>query len=225
MGLLDEAIAAHGGMERFEATQEISLRGAASGPAFTMKGQRGALATLDARVFLHRPEVHFRDWPRPGSVGVFSGWDARIDGAERHGRRQRMRWDELDVLHFAGYAMWNYLTVPFLLAAPGFEIEELAGRRLRVRFPPEIPTHSREQIVHLDEVGRVARLDYTAEMMGPWAKAANLCSAYDVRDGLVLAVRRRVVPRGPRGRALPGPTLVSIAFDVGGRGSASGAAA
>ena len=77
----------------------------------------------------------------------------------------------------------------------------------RATFPPELPTHCRHQIFHLADDGRIARLDYTAEVFGPWARAANHCLTHEWVDGLLFATRRRVVPR-----RLPGPPLVTIAI-------------
>jgi hypothetical protein len=51
--------------------------------------------------------------------------------------------------HFNGYAMWTYLNTPFLMALPGFQVEEIepwregeeTWRVLRVTFPAEIESH------------------------------------------------------------------------------------
>ena len=59
-------------------------------------------------------------------------------------------WSDLQLAYFAGYAMWTYLNIPFLLAGPGVESEEMepwqesgeAWRRLKVRFQANIATHS-----------------------------------------------------------------------------------
>ncbi|MFD3309554.1 hypothetical protein [Streptomyces sp. NPDC058694] len=34
-------------------------------------------------------------------------------------------WDQLHALYFAGYAMWNYLTAPYLLTRPGIALDEV----------------------------------------------------------------------------------------------------
>jgi hypothetical protein len=218
VGLLGEAVAAHGGAERFDTIEEVHVSLRCGGVALPSRGQPGALSRLEARVRTREPHVRFLDWPRPGETGTFHGWRAWIEGQGarariRSGRHRRLRWDSLDVLHFAGYALWNYVTAPFLFARPGFETRELPGRRLEVLFPREVPTHSRRQVLHLDAEGRIARLDYTAEVFGRWARGAHLCLRYETHSGLVVPVRRRVVPRGPGERPLPGPTVVSIAFD------------
>lgn len=95
-----------------------------------------------------------------------------------------------------------------MLANDDVTVEELAGRRLRATLPPELPTHSCKQTFHLGQDGRITRIDYTAEVFGPWALAANHCLVHERIDGLLFATRRRVVPRG-----LPGPPLVTISID------------
>lgn len=219
MSLLEEAIAAHGRHQAFEALSVLGVRLRCRGVALPSRGHPRALRRLDVRVGLREPNVRFLDWPRPGQTGAFDGWESRIEDADgsvlasRTGRRQRMLWDDLDVLHFAGYALWNYMTAPFLFARPGFVVDELPGHRLALTFPDDVPTHSRHQVVHLDAQRRIARLDYTATMFGRWARAAHLCLAYQTHAGLLIPVRRRVVPRTPGDHPLPGPTLVGITID------------
>jgi len=51
---------------------------------------------------------------------------------------------------FNGYALWTYLTTPFLLAMDGVTVREIAPVKddgqtwagLQARFPPEIASHS-----------------------------------------------------------------------------------
>ncbi|MHC4052231.1 hypothetical protein [Bradyrhizobium sp. 25ACV] len=64
------------------------------------------------------------------------------------GHELQTPWTELQLAYFAGCAMWTYLNMPFLLAWPRVETEELEPwptdsgdwRRLAVRFPAEIAT-------------------------------------------------------------------------------------
>jgi len=129
-------------------------------------------------------------------------------------RRRLLYWDALDFAYFSGYAMWNYTILPFLLIEPGFILEPLAApagmTRLKVTFPPDLPTHSPTQELLFDRSGRLTRHDYTAEVVGSWAKAAHLCRDYRQFGGLWLPTRRRVYPAGPFTRPMPAPTLVAI---------------
>ncbi|MFI2352475.1 hypothetical protein ACH492_36915 [Streptomyces sp. NPDC019443] len=172
-------------------------------------------------------------YAEPGHRGIFHRGDVWIEDAQgtvlarrEHARaafssvRHQLWWDRLDLLYFAGSALWTYVSLPFVLADEAYDVEELEPwsehdkmwRRLRVCFPGEIHTHCREQILYLDERGLIRRHDYTAELFGNWAKAAHYC--HDHRDfgGLVIPTRRVVFPRRPDNRPRPGPVLVHIAF-------------
>ena len=41
------------------------------------------------------------------------------------GHKRTTPWDRLHLLYFIGYAMWNYITVPFLFSWDGFVVREL----------------------------------------------------------------------------------------------------
>src|SRR5260370_15369665 len=64
------------------------------------------------------------------------------------GHTDSTRWDDLHLAYFVGYANWNYLTTPFVLAGEGFVSEELVA-------PGGVapPRHS----AHYDSSARLAR--------------------------------------------------------------------
>jgi len=177
------------------------------------------------------PRFIFFDYPHAGQNSVFLGDDeVRITSAggkvlqrrfqpraAMHGVRRFFRWDSLDFTYFAGYATWNYLLFPFLFLKEGFEfrlLKPLPGqapswRRLHVTFPNTIPTHSREQVYFVDEQRHLRRHDYTAEVVGHWARATHLCEGYRDFGGIQSPAWRRVRPR-LGDRPLPGPDLVAL---------------
>jgi hypothetical protein len=200
------------------------------GFALLVKGRRREVARFRAWISTREPRAVFAPYPRPGQRGVFERDEVRVeseDGQVLERRtdprshfdfRRQLWWDHLDLLHFAGYAMWGYACAPFVLADEGFEVREIEPwdeegerwRRLAVTFPPQLPAHSREQVFHFDATGRLRRNDYTAEVFGSWAKAAHRCEEHQEIDGLVLATRRKVTPRRRSNRPAPAPTLVWI---------------
>lgn len=216
---------AHGGLDYWRSLRRIRLEMSARGFLFTTKRiapQHHARMTIDTRC----PETAIDDYPAPGQRAVLLGPDRveiRDGEAVVQGRDDPRAafspvpwkpWDALDFAYFSGYAMWNYLTLPFLLTHPGVEtvvtVRRDGGTRADVVFLADIPTHSRSQTLYFDTAGHLVRHDYTAEVVGGWARAVHLCSDYRRFGGLSLPTTRRVYPRGPFGRPLPGPTLVAI---------------
>ncbi len=229
--LLSEAIAVHGGAERWAAAGRIELHAASGGFMPTAKGKRRALADYRASISTREPRTVVAPYPGPDRRGVFEPervWietEAGAVVAEREqprdafgGLRRALWWDHLDFLYFAGYALWGYANAPFVFARPDFETREIepwvegneTWRRLAVTFPAHLPAHSREQVFHFDTEGRLRRNDYTAEVVGSWAKAAHYCDGHREFGGLLFPTRRRVYPRRRDGRPRRAPTLVWI---------------
>jgi hypothetical protein len=230
--LIEQAIAAHGGRELWEGAAEISARLSSGGLAFASKLQGAAVRDVEARVSTRGQHVTFAPYPGPGRRGVFEqDGSVRIetDGGEVLLRRERAReafadlrhklwWDRLDILYFGTYAMWTYMSAPFVFAREDYGARELdpweedgsRWRRLAVTFPPGVHTHSREQVFYLDEDGLIRRHDYTAEPIGGWAKAAHYCFDHQSFDGLTVPTRRLVYPRRADNRPRSRPRLVWI---------------
>lgn len=229
--LLEKSIAAHGGRARWAEVMAIDFDLSSAGLAFSLHFQGDALLNVRARVFPHDRRVELRNYGEPGGLGVWTPEQVWLEDrrggrlAERQAPRdefrrwsKQFRWDRLDMLYFAGYALWNYLSFPFLLASPGVELlgahpESGGGWRLTARFGGGVPTHSAVQSFYLDAHGLLSRHDYTADVIGSWAAAANFCQASTIVDGLRFYTRRQVFPRLGVGRVLPLPILVWIEMD------------
>lgn len=218
---------AHGGLDYWRSLERIDIEFSAGGFLFRSK----AIPPLrHARMSLRvqTPEVTFQDYPRPGMTGRFLLGD-RVEILDAGGRtvqfRERPReafrhwrrffhWDALDFAYFAGYAMWNYLTMPYLLTRPGVALRSApwgeGGVMWQAEFPEALPTHCRRQFFYFTADGLLARHDYVAEVVGSWARAAHLSSEYRDFGGLRLPTRRRVHPLLGGDRPLPFPVLVAI---------------
>ena len=72
---------------------------------------------------------------------------------------------------------------------------------------------SPEQIFYIDDRGYIRRHDYTARVIGPYARAAHYSDDLREFGGLVFPTRRRVYPRRGDNRSLPFPTLIWIDID------------
>jgi hypothetical protein len=238
MTLLDEVVDAHGGRRRWGSVNEIRARVRSGGLLMRSKFKYGNFTDYGLSVRTDRQSAALEPYPRPGRTGEFEGDEVRIletDGSivtERDRAREaffglsgmprKLRWDDLDALYFAGYAMWNYLTAPPLLEWPGVETSEGEAievdgetwRRLDASFPESLHTHCPEQSFYFDTRGFLRRHDYSPDVVSSHANAAHFCSGHREFDGLVFPTSRRVVPKGPGGRPLPGPTIVSIELDA-----------
>jgi hypothetical protein len=223
--LLERVLEAHGGRERFAAAKQIEFDVVTGGLLLPMKLRPRMAKLITARASTTEPRVEIDDYPRPGLRGVFDAGRVRFEDAatgrlvgSRSDQRNRfrgvltVRWDDYALGYFAGYAFWNYLTTPFLFTWPGFEVRELDAQRLHVTFPPDVPTHSREQVFEFGPDHLLRRLDYTAEVIGRWAKGAHFVFDHRTFGGLSFPTRRRVVTMAPGGRPLPGPAVVKLQF-------------
>ncbi len=231
MQIVREAIEAHGGMDYWNSLDAVEAEISARGFLFTAK-RRPVLRSVRMRAATREPRFTFFDFPNPGqSAELIGNEEVRIldrkgtvvarrenPRAAFRGLRRQFAWDDLDFIYFGGYATWNYLTTPFLLARKGFTVEApdpLRGAlppltRLQVTFPDDIPTHSRHQVFYFDDQRLLRRLDYTAEVVGQWAHAAHLCEEYRTFNNLKMPTRRRVFPLFFGHRPMPGPILVAL---------------
>jgi hypothetical protein len=232
--LLRNAIKAHGGLEKWGSLLEIVIQARSGGVALPMRFQRSAYKSYEAHIFTAEPRTVVTPFRCTGQKGIFEGDSVKILGTrdevieERKNPREMFKslrrkfyWDNLDALYFGGYALWNYLNLPFLLASPDIEVREIESReengkvlrRVHAIFPDNMPTHCKEQIFYFDSDNLLFRHDYTAEVFGTWAKAAHYSSRYKNCRGLLVPVRRRVFPRKSSGHPLRLITLVSIDID------------
>jgi hypothetical protein len=229
MTLVDEVLAAHGGLARWSETREVTLELRIGGNIFASKFKSPRTRALQVSVDTQRIHATLRPFPRSGQAGVFEADRVRIEAedgrvvAERRIERgedgrvaRRLVWDDLDVLYFLGYALWNYTVTPFLFAWPGFECRESGEwrepdgsvwRTLAVRFPSGFPTHCRDQVFYFDRQGLLRRLDYTADVFSQLARGAHLCEAHRTFDGFVWPTHRVVYFRRDGGIPL---RLISV---------------
>src|ERR1700682_6542544 len=155
--LLNLAIKAHGGLERWRQVRSLQARVTLNGTLWRIKGRPNGLPGVLLRADTRQPALTITPFPSPGSVGHYAPDRVWIAGENNKlvselnkprdsftGAVLTTKWNELQELYFAGYAFWNYFTTPFLLAQPGVEVEEIephkedgeTWRPLSVIFPP-----------------------------------------------------------------------------------------
>jgi hypothetical protein len=230
--IVEQTIAAHGGLELWESATEVSVQISSGGLAFASKLQGHAVRDVEARISTRGQHVILAPYPQPGQCGVLDqDGTVRVETDEgelveaRENARDAFRdlrhklwWDRLDILYFATYAIWTYVSTPFAFTREDYQVVELdpwvesgePWRRLEVTFPEFVHTHSRQQVFYFDANGLIRRHDYTAEPIGGWAKAAHYCLDHRSFEGLVVPTRRRVYPRKPNNQRRSAPLLVWI---------------
>ncbi|MCM0678883.1 hypothetical protein NCC78_30055 [Micromonospora phytophila] len=230
--LLARVIDVHGGLDRWNELTSVSARVLGGGGLWVLKGQDGVLNDVVTRVELHRQVARTAPFGGPGLRSVVTPDRAAIETEAGEVVEERIHprdafaghdvntpWDRLHLAYFNGYAMSNYLTEPFLLAGPGFQIEELQPHRedgevwrpLKVVFPDDVATHSREQIYYVDDAGHIRRHDYVTDVLGPNAPvAANYSFDPQEFDGILVPTRRLVYLTDGQGNVAKDTVIVSI---------------
>ncbi len=228
--LLERVIAAHGGLARWRESSTVQATIVTGGALWGMKSLVQDPAPRTMTVWLKEERASVIPFGAPDQRTAFTPERIAIektDGtivAERlhpresfKGHQQTTPWDPLHRAYFNGYALWTYLTTPFLLAAPGVEVHEVAPfmegkevwRRLRARFPAHLATHSEIQDFFFGEDLMLRRHDYSVDVAGGFPAAQHVYD-YVEADGFRLPTKRRAFMRGADDRAIPEQLMVSI---------------
>jgi len=231
MALIDDAIEASGGMSRWNRLQRFTLHLSIKGTLFSRVRAR-QFKDLIAEGSTRTQSVRFTGLTRGERSGIYQPDSVTIENLDGQILRTWLNpslqfldhgndllADDLHVIFFCGFSIWNYLTTPFLLARPEVAVEELSPwnengqtwRRLRAVFPPEIVTSSPEQIFYFDENSLQRRADY--ELLG--TRVAHYSWAHQVFSDVVVPTLRRSLALRPDGTGAPKPILLDVeVFDA-----------
>jgi hypothetical protein len=225
--LLESAVAAHGGLDRWNQITSITIDASITGAFWAVKGKGDALRdvrfevdTTRERLTMDFPGEDKRSVYEPGRVVLQHSDGTLIDARDNpersfDGHQFETPWDDIHLAYFTGEALWTYLTMPFLATWPGFVTEEIAPieaggetwRRLKVTFPDHIETHSREQVFCFGPDGLLRRHDFAIDILGGVPSQLNATGYRDV-DGIIIpATRRAYAPEGDG-------QLVMVAIDM-----------
>ncbi|MFI6492340.1 hypothetical protein [Streptomyces sp. NPDC050564] len=228
--LLIEVIEAHGGMARWQELTQAQATLVSGGDLFAIKGLTQDATPRTMTVRLHEEHASVRPFGAPDQRTDFTPGRVsieKLDGqvvAERtdprasfSGHTLETPWDPLDRAYFNGYALWTYLTTPFLLAMPGFTVTDIEPWRerdevwpgLRAAFPLRIASHSTHQDFYFGPDRLLRRHDYHVDVAGGFT-AAQYVHDYAEADGIVLPTKRRAYRRDIDGRPLMDQVMVSI---------------
>ena len=208
--LLESAVAAHGGLDRWNQVKSITVDASITGALWALKSKGDALKDVRFEVDTTRERLTM-DFAGQDKRSVFEPLRVvmqRRDGAltDAHddpeksfdGHQLQTPWDDIHLAYFTGEALWTYLNTPFLYTWPGFVTEEIGPievdgetwRRLKVTFPDHIKSHTREQISCFGPDGLLRRHDFTIDVN---AGAPAMLYAADYRDvaGIIIPTTRR----------------------------------
>jgi hypothetical protein len=227
--LLDLAVTAHGGLERWNKVKAIKVAASITGAIWYVKGKPDALKNVVITAETRSERVTI-DFPGQGRRAIFEPSRVAIEKADGtlieardnpeksfEGQQRETPWDDIQVAYFAGEALWTYLNTPFLYTRAGFVTEEIASvqveaetwRRLKVTFPDNVKSHTREQISCFGPDGLLRRHDYTVDILGG-ATGLNYATDYRNVDGIIFPTKRRVYAYEGDYQIVKEPLLVAI---------------
>jgi hypothetical protein len=230
VGLLEKALRISGGLDLWRLTRRFTLHMSVTGSLCAARCSTAQLRelvvegstqtqTLEIIGFVR---ADLRALYRPDWVAL-EGQDARRV-MERQGSPEEFRnelqsttWDELQLAHYCGYLIWNYIASPFILADPDFETKELRRyvargeslRQLRVVFPARIVTHARAQTLYFDREGFLRRLDYPAAH-DDHTQIAQMFSGHQRFSGILVPTLCRLLSIGAEGVPVAKPSLLDV---------------
>ena len=235
MGLLEKALHVSGGLDLWRLTRRFTLHMSITGELCTTRRSTAQLKELVVEGSTQTQDLAITGFAgadlrllyRPDWVALEGQDDRPL--MERHGSSQAFRsglqsatWDELQLAHYCGYLIWNYIATPFILADPDFETKELRRyvahgeslRRLKVVFPARIVTHAISQTFYFDRAGFLKRLDYPAAH-DDRTQIAQMFSGHQRFSGILVPTLCRLLSIGAEGVPVAKPSLLDLEiFDV-----------
>jgi hypothetical protein len=228
--LLSDIVRAHGGFSRWRALNQVEATIVTGGSLWALKGLVQDPNPRHMTVALHQQRSSLKPFGNPDGhteftpdrIAIMRGNGSivaeRIDPrASFAGHQMTTAWDSLHRAYFNGYALWLYLTTPFLLAREGVRVYEIepwveqdeTWSVLRAEFADSIATHSRVQDFFFGDDLLLRRHDYNVDVSGGFA-AAQLVHDYIMADGIRLPSKRRAYTRGPDRKPDLDSLMVSI---------------
>jgi hypothetical protein len=230
--LLSDIVRAHGGFSRWRALDHMEATIVTGGGLWALKGLVQDPNPRRMSVQLHQERVSLArfgdpDWHTdfaPDRIAIIRGDGSIV--AERSdpraafaGHEMTTAWDPLHRAYFNGYALWLYLTTPFLLAREGIRVYEIepwleqdeTWSVLRAEFADPIATHSPVQDFFFGDDLLLRRHDYNVDVAGGFG-AAQLVHDYIIADGIRLPSKRRAYIRRPDRR--PDLNSLMVAIDI-----------
>lgn len=230
--LLEAVLDAHGGLDHWRQFNRVRATIVTSGGLWAIKGQPQDPMPRRMTVALDREWASLRPFGADDQQTTFTPERIaieKLDGrvvSERLNPRESFAghefetpWDPLQRAYFNGYALWTYLTTPFLLTLNGVSVREIApveggGQTwtgLQAQFPAEIATHSSRQEFYFGDDNLLRRHDYRVDVAGGFP-AVQYMSGIVEAEGIKMPAKRRAYRADAHGIAIGDQLMVAIDF-------------
>jgi len=230
--LLDAVLEAHGGLDHWRQFSRVQATIVTGGGLWAIKGQPQDPMPRRMTVELDREWASLRPFGADDQKTAFTPERIaieKLDGtvvSERINPRQSFAghefetpWDPLQRAYFNGYALWTYLTTPFLLTLNGVAVREIAAvdddgqtwAGLQAQFPPDIATHSSLQEFYFGDDHLLRRHDYRVDVAGSFPAVQYMHGIVEA-DGIKMPAKRRAYRADGDGNAMPDQLMVAIDF-------------
>jgi hypothetical protein len=230
VGLLEKVLRVSGGLDLWRLTRRFTVHMSVTGSLCAARCSTAQLRELvveggtqtQALEIIGFARADLRALYRPEWVAL-EGQDARRV-MERHGSPEEFRgelrsttWDELQLAHYCGYLIWNYIATPFILADPDFATKEFRRhvargeslRQLRAEFPARVVTHASAQTFYFDREGFLRRLDYPAAH-DDHTQIAQVFSGHQRFSGILVPTLCRLLSIGAEAVPVAKPSLLEL---------------
>jgi hypothetical protein len=230
--LLDAVLEAHGGLDHWRQFNQVRATIVTGGGLWAIKGQPQDPVPRRMTVALGREWASLRPFGADDQQTAFTPERVaieKLDGtvvSERFNPRESFAghefetpWDPLQRAYFNGYALWTYLTTPFLLTLDGVSVREIAsvdddGQTwvgLQAQFSSDIATHSSLQEFYFGDDHLLRRHDYRVDVAGSFP-AVQFMRGIVEADGIKMPAKRRAYRADGNGNAMPDQLMVAIDF-------------
>jgi hypothetical protein len=228
--LLDAVLHAHGGLDKWRQFTRVQATIVTGGDLWAIKGQPQDPLPRRMTVATDREWASLRPFGADDQKTAFSPervaiekLDGRVVSERSHPRKSfdghefATPWDPLQRAYFNGYALWTYLTTPFLLTLEGVSVLEIAPVEdqgeswigLQAEFLPEIESHSRFQEFYFGEDHLLRRHDYRVDVAGAFPAVQYVTDIVEA-DGIKFPSKRRAYRADAQGNAIPDQLMVAI---------------
>jgi len=233
--LLKNVLRTSGGLDLWRLTRRFTVHMSITGLLCTEKCSAANLKELVVEGSTHSQELEITGFSRADIRALYRPDWVALEGqnargiVERRGSPEEFRqglqsgtWDELQLAHYCGYLIWNYMVTPFILADLDVETKERRRsnvrrehlRRLEVTFPARVVTHATRQSFYFEREGLLRRVEYPAPHEND-TRIWQMFSGHQRFSGVLVPTLCRLVRVGADGVPVANRTLVDLEiFDV-----------